>query len=367
MRVLYITNIPAPYKVEFLNRLSQKCDLTVAFERNCASDRDERWKTVENWEFNTLQLKSINVDTDSSLSFDLIRHIARVKYDVIVFGVYHTLTAMITMQYMNLNHIPFIMSSDGGFIKTEGRVKYLIKHHFISMADWYLSPGGKTDEYLIHYGANINKISRYSFTSVSECDLVDIDKHTELRQEAKKKLGYGNASRKMILMVGQMIPRKGVDILLEALDGISDKLDTVIVGGNPPDEYKKIVIEKELQNVHFLDFMSKRELAKYYLAADVFVLPTREDIWGLVIIEAMSYGVPIVTTDCCNAGIEISKAHLAEIVPTDDAEKLRKSILDSLDWTIPSIWSEMARRFTYENEVEEHMQTFERFMQNVST
>ena len=51
--------------------------------------------------------------------------------------------------------------------------------------------------------------------------------------------------------------------------------------------------------------MKSEELSEYYKAADLFVLPTREDIWGLVINEAMNYGLPVITTTACVAGQEL--------------------------------------------------------------
>ena len=51
--------------------------------------------------------------------------------------------------------------------------------------------------------------------------------------------------------------------------------------------------------------MKSEELSEYYKAADLFVLPTREDIWGLVINEAMNYGLPVITTTACVAVQEL--------------------------------------------------------------
>jgi glycosyltransferase involved in cell wall biosynthesis len=74
--------------------------------------------------------------------------------------------------------------------------------------------------------------------------------------------------------------------------------------------------------------MTKDILAKYYCAADVFCLPTREDIWGLVINEAMGYGLPVVTTDRCIAGLEmIRNGENGFLISSDDEKSLREKLM----------------------------------------
>lgn len=63
-----------------------------------------------------------------------------------------------------------------------------------------------------------------------------------------------------------------------------------MVGGEPTEDYLQMRASLGLDNVHFVGFQKKEALSRYYRAADLFVLPTREDIWGLVINEAMAYG-----------------------------------------------------------------------------
>ena len=88
----------------------------------------------------------------------------------------------------------------------------------------------------------------------------------------------------------------------------------------------------KLENVHFIGFKSKEELKKYYKSADLFVLPTREDIWGLVINEAMSYGLPIITTNKCVAGVElINNDENGFIVSVEDSKSISKKINLLLD------------------------------------
>ena len=99
----------------------------------------------------------------------------------------------------------------------------------------------------------------------------------------------------MILAVGQFIHRKGFDVLLQAARTMDKNIGIYIVGGKPTEEYLQIQKENNLTQIHFEGFKTKEELAMYFKAADIFVHPTREDIWGLVINESMAYGLPVVT------------------------------------------------------------------------
>ena len=94
---------------------------------------------------------------------------------------------------------------------------------------------------------------------------------------------------------------------LEAWDKeLDDKYNLVIVGGGQDEaQYRGYIKERGLKNVYLVGFKPKAEVFEYYKAADLFVLPTREDIWGLVINEAMAVGLPVVSTDMCVAATEL--------------------------------------------------------------
>lgn len=80
-----------------------------------------------------------------------------------------------------------------------------------------------------------------------------------------------------------------------------------------------------MSNLHFIDFQNKKNILKWYKIANVFVLPTREDIWGLVVNEAMGQGVPVITTDKCVAGLELIENSInGYIVNVEDKSNLLK-------------------------------------------
>ena len=326
MKVLYLTCIPAPYKVNFLNELSKLCELTVIFERETASDRDKNWKTDEKYNFKHLFLHGIEYSNDASCSMGAINHLRNNIYDNIIFGVYHTATAMITMQYLKNKGVPFILSSDGGFCREELGIKKWIKSHFISMADYYLSPGGDTDRYLEYYGAIRSRIFRYPFTSVGRKDIKN--SVIEAREKRTFREMLDIKEKKVLLSVGQFIYRKGFDVLLEAAEKLDNQYVIYIIGGKPTEEY--ILMKEKIKsgvNIHFIPFMKKEKLDRYYLAADLFVFPTREDIWGLVVVEALAKGVPVITTDKCNAGLElIQSGYNGYVIKKEDPNAMSTAI-----------------------------------------
>ena len=186
-----------------------------------------------------------------------------------------------------------------------------------------------SDEFLKNYGASEEKIFRYPFSSMQNSDILPEPLSAEEKQTLRKKLGI--TKEKAVLAVGQFIKRKGFDILIKAAERLSDNTGVYFVGGNPIEEYIALKEKLKLDNVHFVGFKSKEELKEYYKAADVFVLPTREDVWGLVINESMACGLPVITTDRCIAGLELVKnGNNGYIVPVDDVSELAEKINQTL-------------------------------------
>jgi glycosyltransferase involved in cell wall biosynthesis len=300
MKILYLNNIPSPYRVDFFNELGKHCELTVLFERQRASDRDKRWRAEAFCNFNGIFLKGKNIGADASFCPEVIRYLKK-DYDAIILGGYSSPTYMLAMEYMKLRKISFLMNADGGFIKSDSWFMKKIKTHYIGMASGWLSSGEETDKYLMHYGADNYYIYQYSFSSVSDKQLC----HPDEGEKRCLKEHLGLKEDKVAIAVGQFIWRKGFDYLIQAAGKIPEEYGIILIGGRAGKEFINLREANSATNVHFMDFMSKEQLGLYYRAADIFVFPTREDIWGLVLNEAMSYGLPCVASVKANASIEL--------------------------------------------------------------
>lgn len=320
-KILFITNIPAPYRIDFYNELGKYVDLTVLFEAKGASDQGIKF----NWNYDKIEnFKAIFLSEgdikERKVDWSIFKYLKGNVYDEIVVTNYSYFTEMAAIIYLKMMHIPYYMETDGGIIREENVLKRFYKRFLVRGAKGYFSPSKSSDEYLKFYGAKENSIYRYPFTSLKEKDILKAPVSKAEKELLRKKLSI--KEKFVILGVGQFIHRKGWDILLKAADEINVDCGIYIVGGKVGAEYKKLADEVKTP-IYFLEFMGKEELAEYYKAADLFVLPTREDIWGLVINEALAYGVPVVTTDKCVAGLELIKnGENGYIVPTENKESL---------------------------------------------
>jgi len=326
MKVLFLTNIPSPYRVNFFNELGKNCELTVLFERSNARDRNNEWLQKKNEYYRAIVLKGKKIGTDSAISFDVIKYLKTEVYDIIIIGGYSTPTGMIAIAYLKHKHMPYGLSTDGGFVKfSERTAKKKLKKYLISNASYWLSSGDNATNHLLHYGACEKNIYHYPLSSMYAKDILQAPLSLAEKKFYKEKTGIKES--KAILSVGQFIFRKGFDVLLQSCSAITGDFGVYIIGGEPTQEYLDLKEKLELENVHFIGFKTKEELEIYYKACDIFVLPTREDIWGLVINEAMAYGLPIITTDKCAAGLELVKDYEnGFLVPINDANKLAEKM-----------------------------------------
>jgi len=322
MKVLFLTNIPAPYRVDFFNELGKLCELTVLFERRSATDRNKGWISDEAINFEPVFLEGINVGQDGSFCPSILRWLKKDQFCLFIIGGYSTPTGMLAIEYLRLHRIPFLLNIDGGFIKKDKPILAAIKKHFISSAAWWLSSGNETNRYLEHYGAKIDRVFVYPFSSIRAADLYSDMANESEKTFLRQKLGI--TGDRVVISVGQFIHRKGFDILIRAWKYIGDNA-TLLIVGEGTDEVKllKQISEDGLTNVQLIGFKKKKELREYYRAADLFVLPTREDIWGLVVNEAMACGLPVITTNKCIAGVELVKdGENGYIVPVEDESAL---------------------------------------------
>lgn len=135
----------------------------------------------------------------------------------------------------------------------------------------------------------------------------------------------------LILAVGSHSPRKGHDILLRALAGLTDlEWQAVIAGAVGDDGYStglgRLIDELSLSDrVSLFGPRSDDELTELYCQASVFALATRYEGYGMVFAEAMAYGLPIVSCDT-GAVSDTVATGAGLLVPVDDVDSFSRAL-----------------------------------------
>lgn len=360
MKVLFLTNVPSPYRVSFFNELGKWCDLTVLFEKTTSDERDVSWRKYQFVHFKGVVMDGKSIDTDSALCVSVVKYLKPGEYDHIIVSNFLSPTGMLAILWMRLKRMEYWLESDGGFAKDGKGLKEQLKKCFISGAKGYFSTAKEHDRYYMQYGAKKERLHRYPFTSLWQRDVCAAPVTVEERCALKEK--YGISARWVLVAVGQFVPRKGFDLLLRAMAKLpKDNLVAVFVGGTPTQAYKKLIEEHRLKNVKFVEHVEKSAVLEYMRLADVFVHPTQEDIWGLVVNEAMAVGTPVITTDRCIAGLAMIKPEEnGYIIPVDDLPALEAAIRKLLQKEDLSAmqWANLktAAHYTIEAMVQRHLE-----------
>jgi glycosyltransferase-like protein len=182
----------------------------------------------------------------------------------------------------------------------------------------------------------------------------------------------GAADRPLILSVGGIEPRKGSDTLMRALAALRESgRDPVlaVVGGHSFQDHRAyadrvLAMLPELgltlgRDVVQLGTVPDAELPAWYAAADVLAFPSTKEGWGLAVLEAMSAGLPVVTSDLPVFLEYLRPGRDALVVPVGDAAALGRAIAAVLDDPglaagLRAAGLEVSRRFTWSRSAREH-------------
>ena len=364
MRILYLSNIPSPYRVDYFNELGKTCELTVLFETDASAERDEEWKKYRFENFEGIILKGRRINADTAFCPGVTRYLKQGRYDIVVVTVLASPTAILAVNALLRRRISYFYEGDGGFAGKTTGLKAGIKRYIIANAYKCFSTSAEFDRYCTAYGAKPENILRYPFTSVKREELLTEPLTKEERRKWRQE--FGVAEECAVVSVGQFIPRKGFDLLLECCRDLPENVGVYIVGGKPTEEYLAIRDRYELKQVHFVEFMPKKRLMQFYRAMDIFALFTREDIWGLVVNEAMANGLPVIGTDRCIAALElVEQGQNGFLVETENVAQMKEALLrlvnsEELRDKMSCAAFRRMERYTIENMAAEHMKVFER-------
>lgn len=328
IKVAYFDNHPNQYRAPLLRLLSQQknIDLKVFYYDNFGVqlklDKDFGYKYLFDIDvtsgykykiLNNFNLRFLpGVLIFNPYFFTVLKQLKQEETKVIIFHSYFYPSSFALRFFKFYHQIPLIFYDEStNFKKRSGFKKWLRKKYlkwFYRGMDAILLPGVANLEHERALGVPNKKLFIANYT-------VDVDRFYKTckrlsKKRNKKVLGF--KQEKLIIFSGKYIKRKGIIYLLQAFKNLSKKyknLGLVLIGDGPEKvKYQKFVHQNKIKSkVYLTGFINQKELPKYYKVGDVFVLPSIEENYGLVINEAMACGLPIITTKNVGAAYDLVK------------------------------------------------------------
>jgi glycosyltransferase involved in cell wall biosynthesis len=329
----------APYRFPLFREISKnsEIDLTVYFMSHSAKNR--RWKAQPEklgFKYEVLPKIEINFFGRDLFTY-IINYTFPIKYfkrdfDVVISAGWLDFVSQVGFLLCKLTNKKFIIWSESTINEPSWRrtimlpfVRFLVRY-----SDACIAIGTRSKEYLLKLGSIPEKI----FVGYSTVD-VDLFKtkskfFKKERKAIRKKLGIKTS--RVVLYVGQFIERKGLIHLLKAFEELVKTYKDVsllLVGYGPLKEKLIDYVEvNDLHNVIFKSHIEVQKMPQVYSASDLFVLPSIEETWGLVINEAMACGLPIITTEKVGSSIDLVKNNYnGSVVSEGDYLSLYQGIL----------------------------------------
>lgn len=289
IKVLIITNIPSPYRVDYFSYLQThykkyKFDILYA---SC-SESNREWDICKEKMNNAHFLKSKTLCIRKKMDFKYIHIPIRVKKTLsalspnIIIAMEYNPTAVQAMCWCKRNSVPYISWTDGTLHSERNinKIQRWTRHYIIKNANAFIASSTKSQEAQIAYGAEKSRCYISYLT-------VDIDDYIT---------NAGDKKKERILFVGRLVPLKGVELLISALSKVTYDYEMIIVGTGPEKEN----LERQCRELNiydrvcFVGYKNREELKELYQSSSIFILPTKDDCFALVVLEAMCSGMPII-------------------------------------------------------------------------
>lgn len=336
-RLAVLTNILAPYRLPILEHLADHFEMTVLYAGE-ESNRGE-WRGLEK------AVKGFRLTRTKGFVFTwtkrqasraletrymhvnpaLFGHLLRLRPDAIITNEmgFRTLVAL-TYGWMARRPVWVWCGGTPHTERNVGATKRLVRLGLARVVRHWFTYGVSSTQYLLSLG-------------------VDPERVAELQNCVAENLycqplppAFCMEPRPVILCVGRLVPGKGVDLLLQAAARLQREGRTfsVLVVGDGPERHalERMVTELGLRHVHFAAARAPDAMPAVYRSADALVFATLDDVWGLVVNEALWSGLPALVSVYAGCARELVPATSTfdPLDPADFTAKLRVAVLGGL-------------------------------------
>lgn len=226
-------------------------------------------------------------------------------------------------------------------------VKYGALRVLFKLVDTFAAIGTRNSEFYESYGIEDERIFHAPYTVNNQFWRKRADCLPDQKQLRAEE--YVPVDRPVALFVGKLVERKRPAVLLQAFCRATEAAEAslVFVG----DGERRPALEREAKrrgrfdDIIFAGFQNQSRLPRYYKMADIFVLPSVQENWGLVVNEAMNFELPVIATDAVGSTADLVDESNGCVVPADDSSAINRAVSTILnDERLREEMGEVSRR-----------------------
>jgi glycosyltransferase involved in cell wall biosynthesis len=334
-RVALLTEIPAPYRIPLFNALSERVDLQVLFLRERNPDRPYDLHASE-FRFAWAILPGAEVTTRGRWLV-VNRGVARALRgsEAVIVGGWNQPAFWTALGWCRRRRVPAVLWSESTRPDRRSGKHEALKRAMLRTPASFAVPGSAAADYLRALGVAPGRIALAP--NAVDSTIFGVAEPTRSNGPVR------------LLAVGRLAPEKGLDTLLQAANGLPVE---VTLAGIGPEEGRLRAMAGP--NVTFLGQVERDALPGLYADADILVMPSRSEPWGMALNEAALAGLPLVSTTSAGAAWDLIDHGVNgfRLQPDDVGalrEALRRLVEDAAFRTAAGSRSrEIAARFTPE-------------------
>ena len=343
-RVVLLHNFMTPYRVPLFAELARRFDFEVWILGDVRAIREWpgevpqdvfRWRLLPHVSIPTGSRDYrilLNLTLPHMLRRDLLGKSGRACDALICCG-WDTPAAFRSARWARRVGMPFVLwsGSTAGEPNWRRRLSRPMVTKLVRGASSWIAYGTRAKDYLVSLGAR----GEHVFPAFNTVDLRPFERAAAMTESERDtfQAGHGISTRHMILYCGQLIERKGLSDLIPAFARVIargvDATLWIIGSGRGEAKYRGQAQRAGIAGrVRFEGFVAREDLPSYYAAADLLALPSRQEVWGLVINESLACGTPVLTTGAVGASPDLLKDGVnGYVVPPRDPERLAGAML----------------------------------------
>ena len=324
MRILIVTEIPAPFRIPLFNALAAQpdVDLHVAFLAEHDPRRSYRVYREE-FAFRDVVLPGRSLRRGARwvvLSRGVLRLLLRVRPDVVIVGGWNQPAFWQVLVAARLTRTPSLLwvESTAFDARKGGATAGALRRLALGLARGFVVPGRASRAYLRGLGVADARIVEAPNAVDHSIFAERVDAERADRAALRERLGLDGC---VLLYAGRFEHEKGLDVLMQAM---RDVPATLVLAGSGPLEAE---LRDEAGRVRVVGQLTRDELVPWYAAADAFVLPSRSEPWGMVLNEAAAAGLPLVATEAAGAAHDLIEPGVNGFrVPAEDPAALAEAL-----------------------------------------